>query len=54
VKKCKMTIYKKINKKIRLCSSRAVLVIQAIEQMDKANLPVSTTIISENQMYKFI
>lgn len=26
MKKCKMTIYKKINKKIRLCSSRAVLV----------------------------
>lgn len=32
----------------------AKLLIQAIEQMNKENLPVSTTIISENQMYQFI
>lgn len=32
----------------------AKLLIQAITQIDKSNLPVSTTIISENQMYQFI
>jgi len=32
----------------------AKLLIQAITQIDKSNLPVSTTIVSENQMYQFI